>query len=83
VACIQMACFPSVSSERCGAMLDHLLTKAPRFIGQSLVGLAKGVCRIVRRIDERRKLSELSPCEWRDLGIHQVRKELTKRPWAD
>jgi uncharacterized protein YjiS (DUF1127 family) len=64
-------------------MLDHVLTKATHLIGRTLVGLAKGAYVIVRRVDERRKLSELSPSEWRDLGIHQVRKELTKRPWAD
>jgi uncharacterized protein YjiS (DUF1127 family) len=64
-------------------MCAHALTKIPCIMGRTLVGLTKNVCEIFRRADERRRLSELSPYEWRDIGIHQVRKEFTKRPWED
>ena len=69
--------FPSFYSEGWDAMRDHAVTKW-RVL---LVGLANGVCDIFRRVEERRRLSKLSPFEWRDLGIHEVRKEFVKWPW--
>jgi hypothetical protein len=62
-------------------MLDHALTKMPRLLSRALAGLARDICEIWRRVDERRRLSELSFSEWQDLGVHQVRKEVTKWPW--
>lgn len=64
-------------------MLDYALTKMPRLLGRALAGFAKDICALCRRADERRKLSKLSAADWRDLGVHQVREELLKRPWQD
>jgi uncharacterized protein YjiS (DUF1127 family) len=55
----------------------------PRRFGRALASFAEDICELIRRADERRKLSELSLPDWRDLGIHQVREELLKRPWQD
>jgi hypothetical protein len=62
-------------------MLDHALTKMRCLLSRALAGLARDICEICRRVDERRRLSELSFSEWQDLGVHQVRKEATKWPW--
>jgi len=61
-------------------MLDHARTM-PRLVAIALTGVVKAICMMVRRADERRKLSGLSALEWRDLDIHRVRQELNKWPW--
>jgi hypothetical protein len=62
-------------------MLDHALTKMLRLVTRTLIGLAEDICEMSRRVDERRRLSELFPLEWRDLGVHRVSRELSKWPW--
>ena len=62
-------------------MPDHALTKTLCLAARALIGLAKDICEMFRRADERRRMSELSPLEWRDLDVHRVRRELSKWPW--
>jgi hypothetical protein len=62
-------------------MLNHALAKISRLDGIALFGLAKHIWIMFRRAEERRRLSELSLLEWRDLGLHHVRQELSKWPW--
>jgi hypothetical protein len=64
-------------------MFDHALTEMARLAGTALTGIANGISEMFRRIGERRGLSELSPFERRDLGLHQVDRELKKWPWQD
>jgi hypothetical protein len=65
----------------CDSMLDHALAKIPSFMVRGLIGRAKDICEMFPRAGERRRLSKLSDVEWRDLGIGQVRRELSKWPW--
>jgi hypothetical protein len=46
-----------------------------------LIRITDEVRNMLRRMDERRRLTELSPLERRDLGPHEVRQELNKWPW--
>jgi Domain of unknown function (DUF1127) len=62
---------------RCAIML---LQKS-RALRAALTGLANAICTGFRRAEQRRILSELTPLEWRDLGLHRVRQELNKWPW--
>jgi hypothetical protein len=57
------------------------LAKMARLAGIVLIGLAANICDVLRRTGERRRLSELSSLERRDLGLHEVHRELKKWPW--
>ena len=61
-------------------MLDDALTKMSRFMVPALIGRAKDICEMLRRAGERCRLSQLSALEWRNLGIRDVRRELSKWP---
>jgi len=52
-----------------------------RLGGRALIGRVKEIVETFRRADDRRRLSELTPLERQDLGLHQVREELNKWPW--
>jgi hypothetical protein len=57
-----------------------------RNIGLAFDALVGGIAfarQMLRRLDERRELTELSALERRDLGPHRVRQELDKWPWQD
>jgi hypothetical protein len=56
-------------------------TNMLRLGGRALIGRVKEILETFRRAGERRRLSELTPLERRDLGLHQVREELNKWPW--
>jgi hypothetical protein len=57
------------------------LQRMARLVGLALADLAGGIRDLVRRLDERGRLAELSPLERRDLNPHRVDRELTKWPW--
>jgi hypothetical protein len=67
----------------CETMFSHAFTKLARLAGVALTGLANGIFDVFRRAGERRRLSELSSLERRDLGLHQVDHELNKWPWQN
>jgi hypothetical protein len=62
-------------------MPGHVLAKMARLAGIVLTGLAANICDMLRRTGERRRLSELSILERRDLGLNEVHRELQKWPW--
>jgi hypothetical protein len=62
-------------------MLDHAFARLLRAASVVLIGLARQIRIMFRRATERRRLSELSPVERRDLGLHRVHQELSKWPW--
>jgi hypothetical protein len=62
-------------------MPGHALAKMARLAGIVLIGLAANICDMLRRTGERRSLSKLSSLERRDLGFHEVHRELKKWPW--
>jgi len=62
-------------------MSDHAFAKMACLVGNALKRIANGIINMLRRAGERRRLSELSALERRDLGHHRVHDELNKRPW--
>ena len=62
-------------------MLDHAFARLPRVASIVLIGLARETSIMFRRARERHRLSELSPLERRDLGLHRVNRELNKWLW--